>query len=125
MADTTTERPQIRVIQFQMATCPETGGSFNITSDIPRSASAKDIAAELAVLREAGYYEMAATNRRKLERAKIVRDTLAERLTKMKQSGDPVKGGKIKEAIENANTSFMEAEAECEADESMLGITKE
>jgi hypothetical protein len=112
--------PKIRMIQFQMATCPETGASFNITSDIPRDASATEIATELATLREAGYFEMAAANRRKLERAKIIKDSLLEKLQAAKQRGDPIKSGKITEAKENAFTTFLEMETECEADESML-----
>ena len=116
----TTPLPKIRMIQFQMATCPETGASFNIASDIPRTATAQEIASELATLREAGFFEMAAANRRKLERAKIIKTTLETKLTEAKKRGDPVKGGKITEARENAFTSLLEMETECEADDVML-----
>ena len=112
--------PKIRMIQFQMATCPETGGSFQISTDIPRDASAQEIANELATLREAGYFEMAAANRRKLERARIIKTTLEDKLTAAKKRGDPVKGGKIAEAREQAHTSLLEMETECEADDQML-----
>ena len=110
----------IRGIQFQMTTCPESGGAFNITSHVPIDATAEEIAKELATLREAGFFEMAALNRRKLERSKIVSKTLAERLTSAKKSGDPVKGGRIREAIEEAATAVVEGEVQCFADDQML-----
>jgi hypothetical protein len=120
METTDKKLPEIRVIQFQMATCQETGGAFTVTSDIPRSATSAEIAAELATLREAGFFEIAAANRRKLERSQIIRDTLSERLEAAKKKGDPVKGGKIKEAIEVAYTDVMQMEVECQADDAML-----
>ncbi len=112
--------PPIRVIQFQMTVCPDTGEGFQISTDVARDASAADIAAELAVLREAGYFEMAAANRRKLERAKIIKETLYTKLEAAKKRGDPIKGGRITEAKEAAFTTLFEMEAECEADDKML-----
>ena len=63
---------------------------------------------------------MAAANRRKLERSKIIKDTLEQKLAAAKKRGDPVKGGKIMEAREQAFTSLLEMETECEADDAML-----
>jgi len=116
----TTPLPAIRVIQFQMTVCPDTGAGFQISTDVPRDATAAQIAEELATLREAGFFEMAATNRRKLARAKIIKDTLQEKLEAAKKRGDPVKGGRITEAKEQAFTTLLEMEAECDADDKML-----
>ena len=120
MPTPTSPLPAIRVIQFQMTVCPDTGEGFQISTDVPRDASAADIAAELATLREAGFFEMAAANRRKLERAKIIKDTLQEKLAAAQKRGDPVKGGRITEAKEQAFTTLLEMEAECDADDKML-----
>lgn len=117
MADTD---KKVRVIQFQMTVCPDTGAGFQITTDIPRDCTAKDIAAEMATLREAGFIEMAATNRRKLERARIIKDTLSSKLEAAKKKGDPVKGGRITEAKEEAFTAVLQMETECEADDQMI-----
>lgn len=112
--------PNVRAVQFQMSTCPETGGAFNITSYVPRDANAAAIAAELATLREAGFHEMAAANKRKLQRAEIIKTTLTERLTGMQKKGDPVNKAKVKDAIESANADTIILGAEITADEQML-----
>ena len=115
-------KKDIRVIGFQMTICPDTGMGFQVTSDIPRDATAAEIAKEMSTIREAGFIEMAATNRRKLERAKIIKDTLLEKLAAAKQKGDPVKGGQITAAKEAAFTSVLEMEAECDADDKMIAL---
>ncbi len=113
----TADTNKVRIIQFQMATDPVTGGQFQITTEVPLDASADVIGAELAILREAGYHEMAAANKRKLDRAHMVKQVMAEKVAAAKaKNTQPLNYKRIEEARKENETDIFELEAECEAD---------
>lgn len=118
MATETAEK--VRVIQFQMTTDAVTGGAFQITSDIPRNTSAAEVAAELAVLREAGLAEMAASNRRRLKHAQIVQATLEANVKRDRSAGKHISNSDLDKARMQTNYEMAQLEAVCTADDAML-----
>lgn len=112
---------KVRIIQFQMATDVVTAGQFQITAEIPSSASAAEIAAELATLREAGYHEVAAANKRRLEREHIRKQVLGEKVAAAKAANaQNVNYKRVEEARKEIETEIFSLEAEVEADERAL-----
>lgn len=108
---------KVRIIQFQMATDVVTAGQFQITAEIPSTASAAEIAAELATLREAGYHEVAAANRRRLEREHIRKQVLGEKVAAAKAANaQNVNYKRVEEARKEIETEIFSLEAEVEAD---------
>lgn len=113
-------RDSVRVIQFQMATDAVTGGSFQVSSDVPRSATSEEIAAEFALIREAGMQEMAASNRRRLEHARIFREELEKNIVRDREAGKHLKNADLDAARTKNNMEQLELMAQCSADDQML-----
>lgn len=120
MAETTEPKDRVRVIQFQMVTDTVTGGSFQITTDVPQSCSVQELAAEIAVLREAGFWEMAASNKRRLEHNQIERREIEAKVFAKRQAGKQIKNTQVDEARQRLNMEEADLEAKIVADETML-----
>jgi formylglycine-generating enzyme required for sulfatase activity len=114
------EPKKVRIIQFQMATDPVTAGQFQITSEVAADATAAEIAVELSTLREAGYHEMASANKRKLAREHMVKQVMAEKVSKAKSANKTLNYKRIEEARRENETAIFELESECEADDRAL-----
>lgn len=108
---------KVRIIQFQMATDAVTAGQFQITAEIPATASAAEIAAELGTLREAGYHEVAAANKRRLEREHIRKQVLGEKVAAAKAANSQtINYKRVEEARKEIESEIFTLEAEVEAD---------
>lgn len=112
---------KVRIIQFQMATDAVTAGQFQITCEVSADADAATIAKELATLREAGYHEVAAANKRRLEREHIRKQVLGEKVAAAKAANaQNVNYKRVEEARKEIETEIFSLEAEVEADERAL-----
>lgn len=101
----------------------ETNEQVQLESNVLATASVEEVAAELALLREAAWREVLATNERRLKRSEVVKAQRQAQIDEAQAEGTELDADAIDEESAQIESSILKLRTEVAADREVAGVS--